>query len=365
MFNLEAAFNSLSFGNISFGITYELYKRGISPNIFPISGNVDISAFDKAPEDFKQYLSSCINKSAKNFKLDSAFCKIWHITNSWHKLSNKNNNLLTFFESTEITSTERNILNSFDRIFVTSTHSKKIFEENGVNSPVFYTPMGFDPLHYNKINKKFYDDGITFLLAGKFEARKGSKKVIQSWIKKYGNNKNYRLHCHITNPFFKPEDMNKVYGEIFEGKQPPFNIVLYGIQATNSLYSQCLNACDIVIDMSSAETISLPSMTAVALGKHCVCLNSPGIQDWSNDNNSVIVQPNGLEPIYDNVFFHKGAEYNQGERLTWSEDEFLAACDKAIERYNKNPINEPGFELQKRYSYENGVNIILKEMGLM
>ena len=59
-----------------------------------------------------------------------------------------------------------------------------------------------------------------------YKAVEMDKYACQTLRKKYGNKKNYRLHCHITNPHFKPEDMNKVYSEIFEGKQPPFNIIL-------------------------------------------------------------------------------------------------------------------------------------------
>jgi hypothetical protein len=363
MFNLQCAINGLSFGAISVGITYELFKRGISPNLFPISNNLDLSVFDKVPEDYKQYIQSCVGKSLRSFNREQKGLSVWHVNGS-HTTISKESYLLTFHECDTLTPVEINILNSYEKIFVTSTHSVKTFKSCGVERPVIYCPMGFDNVHYSKINKKFYEDGVTMGLFGKFESRKCTKKVIQAWLKKFGGNRNFRLHCHVTNPFFKPEDMNNIYADIFQGKPPPFNVILYGFQQTNSLFNQAINACDIVLDMSGAETISLPSLTAVALGKHAVLHKCSGIEDWATKENSVLIEPSGITPIYDGVFFHPNTDYNQGNILTWNEDEFLAGCDEAIKRYVNNPVNETGFKLQKSYSYEVGVNIMLKEMGL-
>jgi len=47
--------------------------------------------------------------------------------------------------------------------------------------------------------------------------------------------------------------------------------------------------------MSGGEGWGLPEFQSVALGKHGVILNSSGYQDWANEKNTVMVQPNGKE----------------------------------------------------------------------
>jgi hypothetical protein len=100
----------------------------------------------------------------------------------------------------------------------------------------------------------------------------------------------------------------------------------------NVLYNDFLNSSNIVIGMSGGEGWGLPEFQSVALGKHGVILNSSGYQDWANEKNSVMVQPNGKEDSSDGVFFRKGGAFNQGNIFTFNEDEFIAGCEEAIER---------------------------------
>src|SRR6266498_105832 len=270
--NLEMPINSVSFGQISFGLTHELFKRGISPSIFPI-GQADLSVYDKASDDYKNWLSSCINGSLKKYKKDYPYFKLWHINGAHSKVSNPSF-CLTFMETDQITEFETNILNSYDKIFVTSQFTKRVFEDYGVRSPVVFCPMGFDNIHFNKLeNQKVLEGGVTFSIFGKFEARKAHKKVIQAWIKKYGGNPKVRLHTYIQNNFLRPEQQNAVYSDIFENQRPPFNVTIFGFQPTNSEMNGHYNATNIVLDMSGGEGISLGSLTCIALGSQGVVLN--------------------------------------------------------------------------------------------
>ena len=123
--NLEVPINPVSFGQLSVNITHELFKRGISPSVFPI-GAPDLSAFDKVSEDYKNWLSAAINGSLKKYKKDYPYFRLWHINGAWEKVSNPSF-LLTFVETDQITDVETNILNSYQKIFVTSQFTKRVF----------------------------------------------------------------------------------------------------------------------------------------------------------------------------------------------------------------------------------------------
>lgn len=365
--NCELIYNPLSFGNVSLGITYELYKRGIAPNIFPISGQVDISAFDKLDDDFKLYLQSCLNKAPKNFKKTLPSFRLWHISQSWSKVSEPSS-LLTFFETDGLTDTEVNILNSYNRIFVTNTYHKKIFEECGVESPVIFVPLGFDSIHTKKFNKPYYTDGsIVFSLFGKIEnARKRTGKIIKSWIKKFGckpvgEKVKYRLHLHVNNPFFTPEEMNKTFAEIFDNQPPPINVQIHSLVKTQTELVDCYNAANVIIDMGN-EALSLPSLNAVGIGKHMIAHNCMALSDWAPKAGAIMVNSNSKIPADDGRFFIRGAPFNQGNFFDFSEDEFICACEESIKRVETNPFNEKGLYLQKEYSFEKGVDVILENI---
>lgn len=365
MLNLESAWNSLSFGGISWGIAKCLFDKKILPNIFPIGGNVDISAFDQTNDEFKLNLQNGINNSLKKYKKDLNYLRAWHINGSWHKVSEPSY-LLTFSECDQITDTEVNILNSYSKVFVTSTFSKQVFEDYGVKVPVVYTPMGFDSTHFKKLDKPrpLGNDVVVMSAYGKFEGRKNHKEVIQTWLKHYKNNHKVRLHLFVTNPFLKQEQMNAIYSDLFQNERPPFNVTIFGFQPTNSLMNECYNATDIVLDLSGAESISICSLTCIALGKTGVILDASGMKDWLKFVDVVKLRPNGKVPIYDGIFFNPNMPFNQGNKYTFNPDEFIAGCEEAIKRFEQNPINESGFKLQEEYSYKKGVDIMLKEMGL-
>ena len=365
IFNFEAPVNNLSFGNVCFGLSYEFFKRGISPNHFIIGQGADLSAFDKVEEDYKLYLQSCINKAFRNFKKNQPYFRLWHIfSGSWSKVSEPSY-ILTFHETDSLTDIEVNILNSYNKIFVTSSYSKKVFEDYGITSPVVHIKMGLDTLHYKPTNKKYFDDGrIVTSIFGKFEKRKKHKIAIQGWIKKFGGDKKYFLHLYIHNSFYKPEDMNKVYAEVFNNQPPPFNVQIFPFQPTNSLFNDCLNATDIVIDLSGGESISIPTLTALYLKKHVVAHYCTVMKDYLTEENSVLIYSNGKESCHDGVFFHSNQPFNQGNFYTFNEDDYLLALDEVVERYNKNPINEVGNKVKDDYNYSQAADKILNEISI-
>ena len=85
----------------------------------------------------------------------------------------------------------------------------------------------------------------------------------------------------------------------------------------------------------------------MCLGKHSVILNATSYKDWADDSNSVMVEPNGKTDAADGVFFKKGGFFNQGEIFTFDEDEFIAGCEKAVERYKSETSKQRGHDPSK------------------
>ncbi len=363
MINVEGVLNPLSFGWITFGILKQLRKSNVDFNFAPISNNIDWSTFDKVDENFKNYTNSSFNDFNKRFNINDKSFRVWHVNGSHQKLSKTQNSLLTFHELDSLTDEEVNILNSFDNVFVTSNFSKNIFEDFGVKSKVIYAPLGIDTDVFFSLNQpRPFKDIIVFSIFGKWEKRKRTTQTIQAWISKYGNNHKYKLHCYITNPFFKPEQMNAIYSQIFNNQNKPFNVDLFPYLPNNSVLNSAYNSTDIVLDMSGGESISLPSLNCVAMGKHAVVHYNSAIRDWANEENSILVKSNGKEPVYDGIFFHPNSKFNCGNIYTYNNDDFINGCELAIKRFESKQVNEKGKELVKSYSFENGTNIILKEI---
>ena len=223
-----------------------------------------------------------------------------------------------------------------------------------------FVPLGFDDYHFSRVEKEYFKDGrITFNLAGKFEKRKNHKKVIGAWIKKFGNNSKYSLQCALHNPFVKEERLRQLYVDAMFGRKFG-NVMFLSFMRENQLYNDYLNSGDIIIGMSGGEGWGLPEFQSLCMGKHAVILECSSHKDWANKKNSVMVKPSGKTEVYDNIFFKKGADFNQGSIFTFNEDEFIAGCEEAIKRVEKDKLNKEGVKLKEKFTYENTANKILE-----
>ena len=351
---VSAPINSLSFGNVTVNILREFFKRNINLVFFPIGDKIDFSAYDKAEPNFLEYMKKSATSRYDNIEKDLPSVKLWHINSSETRYT-KNQSLLTFHETSQITPIEQKILNCQDQIFVSSNYTKRIFEINNVNN-VKFLPLGFDK-DFHSTNKTYLEDKIHFGILGKFEKRKNTARIIKTWLKIFGNNPKYQLSCAVTNPFLDKAKFQEEILKTLEGKTYN-NINFISYMQTNSEVNDYLNSIDIDLGgLSGGEGWNLPSFNATALGKWSVVLNATAHKDWANDKNSILIEPSKLKDCYDGVFFSPNSIYNQGQFFDISDDELEAAILKS-ENYAKKP-NLEGLKLQENFTYSKTVDTLL------
>lgn len=356
-FNLEIPINPTSFGNISVGVLRELHERGLQPNIFPI-GQIDLQT-QAITEDFTKWLQHCINKAPRLFKRSYPSFRLWHLNGGHTRISDKTV-CLTFYETDNPTETELNIIRNLERVLFTSNYTKNIFEDYGADN-VGSLPLAFDHFNFKQTNKPYINDRLVFNIVGKFEHRKRHAKIIQLIAKHFGNNKDYHFQFAIYNPFFKPEDNKNLILQILGGRTY-WNMQFLGFMGSNQLYNDYLNSAHAVIGLSGGENWGLPEFHSVGLGKHALILNANGYKEWANNENSVLINPNGKIPAYDGVFFNQGQPYNQGNFFEFDEEDFLAGFHKLVEKIRANPVNTEGLKLQQQFTWKKTVDSILKQL---
>lgn len=352
---VKAPINSLSFGNVSVNILREIYKSGTNVALFPIGDQVDLKAYDKLEEDFKSWINSCVSNRFNLAKKDIPTLTQWHLNGSEHRVSSSQY-LYTFYETDEPTAVETQLVNLQDKVIFSSNHALDRFKFTGCKN-ISHAPCGFDT-DFVRNEKKYLEGKIHFGLMGKFEKRKNTGKILKAWAEKYGNNYDYQLSCCITNPFFTPEQMNQIIANVFEGKVYG-NINFLPYLQTNSEVNEFLNAIDIdLTGLSGAEGWNLPAFNATCLGKWSIVLNSTSHKDWANKENSIFIEPDGTEPIYDGSFFQQGSPFNQGNMCSISDETITKALEKSETFYGK--INEKGLELPSKFTYKNTLNKIME-----
>jgi hypothetical protein len=358
-FCLNVPFNATSLGSVSFAITREIYKRGLSPCIFPIGNGVDLNA--QTPDnDFFMWLQSCVNKSIKYHKRNNISFKLWHLNNSLDSFSKKQA-LYFFHETTDPTEAEINAINNQEVSFTSSKFTADTFTEYDAKN-VIYAPLGFDNYHFKKITNKDYlgNDVIVFGLQGKMESRKNTLRIIKLWAQKYGNNPKFRLDCLVFNPFLPPEQQEQMLIQALEGKRY-FNIKFFPWLQKNTEVNDFLNHLDIdLTGLSGMEGFNLPAFNTLCLGKQGVFLNAHVHKDYANSENAILVQPTKQRQAVDGVFFGQGQPFNQGSWFDAEDEAFIAGMEAAVLKA-KQP-NPAGEKLKDIFTYSRLTDTILENI---
>jgi hypothetical protein len=357
---LNMPINGVSFGQVSTVLLRTLYEREQAGTatadimLMPIGGQADLSS-QVVTQEFQTWLQNKINRTYESHTRDIPVFKLWHLNGSWESYG-CHQTLLTFYELDNPTKVELTIARN-SRLVLSSKYAIDIFKMFGVDAS--FLPLPFDSYNFKVVEKKYHeDDRIVFNLCGKLERRKHHGKVIQAWIKKYGGNPKFALQCATYNVFLgqNPQECdannNELIRQILLGRDKPFNVSFLPHMRENVLYNDFLNSGSIILGMSGGEGWGLPEFQSVALGKHAVILNAHSYKTWATPETVTLVQPTGKISAVDNIFFRQGDAFNQGQIFDWNEDEFVAACEVAVNKYRSSPINTAGLTLQQTYSKE-------------
>ena len=353
----EAPLNQLSFGNVAYNFLREFYRIQQNDSSFKFTyfpaGTPDISAFDSATPDFKKWLQSIVDNRYSNLSKDAVNLKLWHINGAEKRISSRQV-LYSFYELDQPTLAEKSILNLQDASIFSSSYASNAFKDAGVAN-VSNIPIGFDE-DIKPTGKSYLSGKTHFLLMGKYEKRKHTDKIIKLWAKKFGNNSKYQLTCCIINPFFDKELMKKL---IVSYRTLANNINILPYVATNSEVNDILNSVDIDLSgLSGAEGWGLPAFNCTCLGKWSVVLNATSHKDWATRDNSILVEPSGKIEAYDNTFFKKDGEFNQGHIYDFNDDEAMQAIEKAAAFAANKVVNTAGIETGQKFTYRNTVSQI-------
>lgn len=351
----RGALNSLSFGNVSYNILRELYRKEYQVAFFPFGTSLNFESFDSIDPDFQKWIVSMSQNRFHLAKKDIPTLSQWHLSGSENTIS-KNNTLLTFYELDKPTLIEKSIAELQDHCVFSSKHSYEQFKDIGCEN-IDYVSIGFDEDFH--VTDKTYLEGVAhFGIIGKFEKRKNTAQIIKNWANKYGNNYDYQLSCCVNNPFFKEEDMNNLIAQTLEGKSYG-NINFLPRLKTNSEVNEFMNSIDIDLSgLSGAEGWNLPAFNTTALGKWSIVMNHTAHKDWANSKNSILIKPDNLEPVYDNIFFKPNQPFNQGNFNTISDETMIKCFEKSEKFIGKK--NTEGLKLQSKFTYKKTLNKLLK-----
>lgn len=355
--NFEGPINNLSLGNVTVNFLRELIGKGVDLSIFPVSDRAEFGAYDKLDQDTKDKIIKFASERFVNYSSSNPSLKVWHINGSQNRLS-QNQYLYTFYEASEPTEAEINIVKSQKHVFFSSKYAADLFKSVGCEN-VSSVGLGFDRDFLLAPERKLKDT-LHFGLIGKFEKRKNTERVIKIWTSIYGDNPDYQLTLLVNNPFYSSEEYESLLTNALGKKWNNVNIL--PTLSFNTEVAALHKSLD--IDLSAccgSEGWNLPSFNSCCLGKICVVGNSTGHKDWATEENSILIQPDGMEPCYDGKFFSEGHFFNQGCFYHYSDEEIERGIKLAVKKSETHDFKAREDMIEK-FDYSKSIDKILKEI---
>lgn len=279
-------------------------------------------------------------------------------------------------------------LKKFDQVWVPTEWQKNCTIAQGISrEKVKVVPEAVD-VNMFKPSNKTWDDGIfRFLVFGRWEYRKSTKEIIQSFLKTFENVDNVQLLLSVDNPFAidcmsSTEERLEYYGL----KSDKIKIINF---LTNDEYVEHLQKGNVFVSCARSEGWNLPLIEAMACGTPAIYSNWGGQLEFAQDKgipvdivslkDAIVGEGHGdvkrlsgkyCEPNFDDLgikmmeVYNNYTSYKQKAlidsdiiRSTFTWDNVASVAYDYIKELTENPIEEMVEELNDDFAYVTCGNI--------
>jgi autotransporter strand-loop-strand O-heptosyltransferase len=159
-------------------------------------------------------------------------------------------------------------LKQFDQVWVPSEWQRKCTIEQGISSDkVKVVPEGVDVDMYKPINRIASmptNRPFKFLLVGRWDYRKSTREIIESFVNTFSEDENVEMILSIDNPYAK-DGLNST-----EERLEKFGIRHKGLKVVHHLskeeYANMIKTCDVFVSCARGEGWNLPLIEAMSSG---------------------------------------------------------------------------------------------------
>lgn len=348
--NLVAPINQLGYGVVGFNVLKAAVDRGHTVSYFPI-GNVSW-------DSDLNFVKKCIENS-KTFDAEAPSIRIWHQHDLAMFPGGGERIGWPIFELNKFTDVERNHLESVDKLFVCSDWARNVLIENDIQTPAEVVPLGVDPKVFfvdeqARDNRAYWTRNKTvFVNVGKWEVRKGHVELLEAFNKAFKPEDQVELWMLNHNPFIGVENEN--WKTRYIGSPMGQNIKLLPRVNSQAELRALFNTVDFGVFPAHAEGWNLEIIELMACGVPSIVTNYSGHTQFCNENNSFLVEPNGMTAAQDGKWFH-----GQGEWCTYDIDALVEAMRAAHDAKQSGQSNkrEACLSTATDFTWDNSFGII-------
>lgn len=192
----------------------------------------------------------------------------------------------------------------FDELWVPSKWQRECTIKQGYDSSkIKVVPEGVDDSVFfpEAVKHELTENGFTFFLAGRWDYRKSTKEIIESFVSTFGNNPNVKLIVSIDNPFSN-DGLNTTQERLQHYGLMSDNIIVLNFP-DRSEYIKILKSCNVFLSCARSEGWNLPLIEAMASGIPSIYSNCSGQLEFA-EGKGISVNIIGEKPASDSSYNH-------------------------------------------------------------
>ena len=355
MIDLITPINNLGYGVAGYNILKNLLQSHRTTALYPVS----------KPEFVDEYvLAGLKNRDDKTIK---PCVKIWHQNDLFQFVGHGEHIGFPIFELTEFNEEEKLSLSHCDKIFVCSKWAKEIILDQMIghffdDGRVHVVPLGVDTeLFKPHIGTR---PQTIFFNCGKWEKRKGHDILLECFNRAFELGDNVELWMMCENPFIGQS--NEGWANLYKSSKLGDKIRLIPRQKTHKDVYNIMRQTDCGVFPARAEGWNLELLEMMACGKSVITTNYSAHTEFCNVDNSLLVEPEGLEKASDGVFF--SGEYGMWADLNGSKTkEQLVAHMRSIHKKKMAgslEINQAGIDTANAFTWKNSTQRLIHGIKL-
>jgi glycosyltransferase involved in cell wall biosynthesis len=345
---LQCPINNLGYGICGFNIAKQLAKQlGDNLTIFPIS--------QPEPELYEELAHLDWRNKDENLKWSEPCLKIWH-QNGLHESVGRGEKIgFPIFELNKFTPEEKRSMKSCHQLVVCSNWAKSVVEDElGIIPKVI--PLGVDRSLFNENNNVRRKPTI-FFNCGKWEIRKGHDIIKTCFEKAFSQKDDVELWMMCENPFLG--EKNNDWINYYKSSSLANKIRFIPRQKYHRDVYNIMKQVDVGVFPVRAEGWNLELLELLSCGKHVITTDYSGHTEFTNRNNSYIVETDKLVSAQDGIWFHGQGEW--AELGKDQEDQIINHMREThrLKQDSELELNLAGIETAIKFSWENTAREIL------
>ena len=310
---------------------------------------------------FGEYQSYVRDSSllSKNFDARSPSLRIAHQFDMAPSIGRGTRFGYTFFEVDELTSLELNHLRSLDHLIVPSKWAADVCLNSGLYLPEV-CPAGYDDSIFKPV--EYMPESCVFLSVGKWEVRKQQDQIVMAFHKAFTKKDNVKLWLSCNNRFIKTfVDEKKLRYKSLLGDK----LHLFDYFNSHKDLARIMQQSYCFVAPSLAEGWNLPLLEAMACGKFNIATNYSAHTEFCTKETTTLIEPTGLVPAVDNMWFKEGSETNNGKWCSYNEDDLIESMRSIYKQYQDGLIiNDSGIKQAVNFTWKKSAEKISQTIGI-